>query len=430
MAETGAGRQGGNLALIAGAMVLGSPAVLFRVLEFTSGYYLSENLPQIASLVYGVGIMGAAFVLSWAAEAAQKDVSASLAIAVLAIIALLPEYSVEAYLAWDAGANLSDPDAVRRLAANVTGANRLLIALGWSLVAIVFWFRVRGGLRLPVALTRDLGVLVIATALSFLIFAFGGVMLILGVIMILVYVGYLVLSSMAGSHEPDLSGPSAAIGNLPKMWRRIVVVALLAFAAGLILASVEPFVHGLVLTGRKFGVDEFLLIQWLAPLASESPEIVVALLYTARGNPAAGITVLISAGVNQLTVLIGSMPIIYSLSAGKLLSVHLEHRQVLEFVLTSSLALFAVVLLARRWLGILSAVGLLVLFFAQLVFYTSRDHIILSILLLGAAVGLAIRDPGRIGLLARYVVEDVTNLGRWIMRRPIEQQVSEHEPRL
>ena len=44
----------------------------------------------VLALVFGLAIIGAAFMLSWAAEAAQLDISAGLAIAVLAFIAVLP----------------------------------------------------------------------------------------------------------------------------------------------------------------------------------------------------------------------------------------------------------------------------------------------------------------------------------------------------
>ena len=61
--------------------------------------------PILAAVIYGIGIVGGAFLLSWGAEAAQVDVSASLAIAVLALVAILPEYAIEAVLAWGAGAS-------------------------------------------------------------------------------------------------------------------------------------------------------------------------------------------------------------------------------------------------------------------------------------------------------------------------------------
>ena len=32
-------------------------------------------------------------------------------------------------------------------------------------------------------------------------------------------------------------------------------------------------------SGRRLGIDEFLLIQWLAPLASEAPAVTIAILF-------------------------------------------------------------------------------------------------------------------------------------------------------
>ena len=103
-------------------IVLGFPAVFLRF----SGVHLD---PLLAALIYGIGIVGGAFLLSWAAEVAQMDVSASLAIAVLALIAILPEYAIETVLAIQAGSSFDvvtrevTPE-MGRVAANVTGANR------------------------------------------------------------------------------------------------------------------------------------------------------------------------------------------------------------------------------------------------------------------------------------------------------------------
>ena len=46
---------------------------------------------MVSALVYGVAILGAAFLLNWGAGAAEKEISAGLAIAFIAIIAVLPE---------------------------------------------------------------------------------------------------------------------------------------------------------------------------------------------------------------------------------------------------------------------------------------------------------------------------------------------------
>ena len=57
-----------------------------------------ENDPRLDSIVFGIGIFGAAFLLSWAAEVAQMDIPKGLALAILALIAILPEYAVDLYL--------------------------------------------------------------------------------------------------------------------------------------------------------------------------------------------------------------------------------------------------------------------------------------------------------------------------------------------
>jgi cation:H+ antiporter len=90
-----------------------------------------ENItPGVAVLIAGVAILGAAFLLAWAAETAEKDVPSAFAIAVLAVLAVAPEYAVDALYAWEAGAGSSQ--AANLAVANMTGANRILIGLGWA----------------------------------------------------------------------------------------------------------------------------------------------------------------------------------------------------------------------------------------------------------------------------------------------------------
>ena len=51
---------------------------------------------------------------------------------------------------------------------------------------------------------------------------------------------------------------------------------MFVFAAAVILLCAERFAHALVATGRDVGISEFFLVQWLAPLASEAPELLIA----------------------------------------------------------------------------------------------------------------------------------------------------------
>ena len=84
-------------------------------------------------------ILGSAFLLAWAAEVLQLDISQGLALTVLALIAVLPEYAVDFAFAYKAG---KDPEKYAPLAlANMTGSNRLLIGVGWSLVVLLAAWR-------------------------------------------------------------------------------------------------------------------------------------------------------------------------------------------------------------------------------------------------------------------------------------------------
>ena len=166
-ASNGNGKLWVSVALLGG---VGIPGVIIRF----AGLHLD---PALESLIFGVGIIGAAFLLSWAAEVAQLDVSASFAIAILALIAVMPEYMVEAVLAWDAGEAFKQvaviegavPKEMSLAAANVTGANRLLIGIGWSAVIIIFWLKRRAGFDMRGLLRLELPMLVAATLLTIVV---------------------------------------------------------------------------------------------------------------------------------------------------------------------------------------------------------------------------------------------------------------------
>jgi len=369
--------------------------------------------PILSAMIFGLGIVGGAFLISWAAEAAQVDISASFAIAILALIAILPEYAVEAVLAWEAGqsyvlasqggqvfsAGAAVTDEMERVAANVTGANRLLIGLGWSAVILIFWIKRRMTLNLSGTMGLELIMLSLATTVTFLIFFMQQVHMIVGVALIAMYFVYLWISSTKEAEEPELMGPSLMIGEQSKILRRALVLGLFLYSAIVIIVAAEPFVHALVESGKGLGIDEFILIQWVAPLASESPEIIIAVLFSLRANPVAGLTTLVSAEVNQLTLLVGSMVGIFSLSAGELLSFPLNHMQSVEFLLTAAVSLFALILVVPRIIGWKSGSILLILFLAHLPFTGSADRLYFTYgyLLLSALIGVIYLYKWKIG---------------------------------
>ena len=378
-------------------LLLGVPGAAVRV----SGMDVD---PIVAAAVFGIGIVAGAFLLSWAAEVAELDVSASLAIAVLALIAVLPEYAIEAVLAWDAGSTFDSATGVvteetSRVAANVTGSNRLLIGLGWSAVILIYWLKRRRSLDMRGEMGLEIAMLAIATIVMLAIFFLGMVHVLLAAGLIVLYLAYLWLSSTREVEEPGLIGAAALIGSLPVKWRRTMVVFLFLFAAGVILIAAEPFVDSLIETGESFGIDEFILIQWIAPLASESPEIIVAVLFSLRANPVDGLKALISSGINQFTLLVGSMAVIFSLSAGEVLSFPLDDRQTVEFLLTTAVSAAGLMLVAKRVISWNAGVILLVLFLAHLFFPLPDERLKFAFLYFGVALGLVAIDWHRVKFL-------------------------------
>ncbi|OBA84058.1 sodium:proton exchanger [Mycobacterium sp. 1164966.3] len=358
-------------ALFTGAFI--SPAVVVRILG------LHPN-PVAALLIFGAAVVAASFLLAWAAEAAQIDVSGGLAIAVLALVAVLPEYAVDLYYAYASGHN---PDYTQYATANMTGSNRLLMGLGWPVVVLVGMVVARrvgargnGGLALEPANRVELGFLLIAGVVAFVIPLDGQIHLVLGLALLAWFGFYLYKVSHGDVEEPDLIGTAAALAELPDRIRRIAVFGLFAVSGGLILLCAKPFADNLVAAGTELGVDRFLLVQWLAPLASEAPEFIVATIFAARGKGTAAIATLISSKVNQWTLLIGSLPVAHLLGGGGF-SLGLDPRQVEEVLLTATQTLMGVALILALRFHRFSAWALLALFLVQFPIASTHGRLLL-----------------------------------------------------
>jgi cation:H+ antiporter len=196
--------------------------------------------------------------------------------------------------------------------------------------------------------------LFIASIAAFLIPLSGQISLVLGFALLGFFVFYLWKASRAEASEPDLVGPAARIGDLSRRPRRLLVTVLFVFAAAVILASAEPFAESLISTGTQLGIDRFLLVQWVAPLASEAPEFIVAILFAVHGKGSDAIGMLISSKVSQWTMLVGSLPLAY-LAGGGGTALVLDGRQVEEFLLTAGQTVLGVAALLTlrfpRWLA-------------------------------------------------------------------------------
>ncbi len=347
---------------VALAVLAAAPALCLRL----AGIHIS---PYLALPLFFLAILAAGFLLSWSAETAEEHVSPGVILAVLALITVLPEYAVDIYLSYRAGQNPGSP-YVGFAAANMTGANRLLIGTAWPLIVLLFWWRAgRRAVPLQWHNATEVSFLALASAYSFFIVWKGRIDLFDTAVLMAIFAAYIWRLTRASKAEDDDDndevGPAAGLALLSTPVQWTIIAVLTVFAIAIIAAVTEPFVESLIGAGRSVGINEFLLIQWLAPLASEAPDIVIAILFALALRPTAALALLISDKINQWTLLVGMIPLAFSVGAGRLAALPLDARQHEEFFLTAAQSLFAIALLLRLRLSLPSALVLLGLFASQ-----------------------------------------------------------------
>ncbi len=354
---------------VAAALVAAFPGATVQV----AGLHPS---PLVAAAIYGLAIVGAAFMLAWAAEVIQLDISAGLALALLALVAVLPEYAVDFVFTWRAG---HDPHYAPDALANMTGGNQLLIGVGWSMVVLLAAWQIRrrrrAGMPAPATTDVELGrtqtveiaFLVLATLYGLTLPFHSTLTLFDAAVLVSLFAWYLVRVARMPTETPHLVGPALAISELPVARRRAMVGFLFAGAIAAIVVCAEPFAESLVDTGREFNIDDFVLISLVAPLASEAPELLVAGMFAWRLEADTGLGALVSSKVNQWTLLVGSLPVVYAISSSSLHGLPIDSVQREELFVTAAQSAFAVAVLANRRISVREASALLGLFMVQLV---------------------------------------------------------------
>lgn len=350
--------------------------------------------PELVALLSGLAILGGAFLLTWATELAERDIPQALAILVLALVSVLPEYAVDLHFAWTAGKDISyAPYAV----ANMTGANRLLIGFGWALVVLIHcWRSDAPELVIDHRQRLEIRFLIWATIFAFAIPLSGTINLFDAAVLLVIFLLYAWSAMQTSSEEVELVGPPALIDReFEDLGRRLWALGLFACAAFAILVSAEPFADSLVEIGRSRAIDEFLLVQWVAPLASESPEFLIATLFALRLRGSIGIGALVSSKVNQWTLLVGAIPIAFCLSAGSWNGLPLDERQTEEMFLTATQSLLAAILISDLRFSRIEAVLLAALFGGQFLFTSTHIRYFFIALYLLISVGLLLSSSRR-----------------------------------
>jgi cation:H+ antiporter len=340
---------------IAFAAAFTVPGILVRLTGGAAPYPLQV-------VAYGAAVVAAAFMLAWATEAAQVDIGHGIVIAVVAFVAILPEYIVELHYAFTGQAEY--------VTANLTGASRLLLGFAVALPAVVGLLRGRWGVA-------PIGRLSLASPhrLELAILAFASVWTLRGVtrgeltpldaaVLISLYVLYLRRVAVIGGEAPPPIGVAAQIEELPAAQRRRWVAGLMLYAASVILLTAVPFGDAVLGTGTLIGIKPYLMLQWIIPIATEAPELVVAFVLLTHGRGGQSLAVLLAGAVSQYTLALGSVPLAYQLGVG-VGPLPLPARERIELFLTIGVALYAVASLIMLRLSRADSAMMLALFTAQ-----------------------------------------------------------------
>lgn len=314
-------------------------------------------------------ILFAAVVIAWGAEAAQFFMAQGFALAILALLQTLPEFAVEAVLAWH--------QQVAFLFANLTGALRLLTGLGWPMIyfAAATVHRKRTGkalgcIRLHGHHSVEVMTLMLPLIYMSVVAAKGSLTVWDGVVLIGIYAAYLfVLGKLPPEDEEgidELEAIPRAIVQSPRP-RRIALIGLcFVVGGGLIYLTAEPFLLSLMALAAAVGIPSFVFIQWVAPFVSEFPEM-ASTFYFARTVTKAPMALMnmVSSNINQWTLLAAMLPMLYSFSRGSVSPLVMDERQKLEILMTLGQALVGWLFLVNMELAWWEATVLFVLWVTQ-----------------------------------------------------------------
>ena len=388
-----------------------------KVLAFLS----TAGASALSALWTFPSILASAFLVAWGAEAAQFLISQGLALAILAWLQTLPEFAVEAVIAWDAG---RDPERAHLAVANLTGAIRLLLGLGWPMIYFVFAAagRKTAAERLPaIHLEPEHAVEIVGLVPPLLYF---GVILakrslswVDAVVLTGLYIAYLAVLFRNRPHGVENLTQTPAVSRWAyrrRGWRRQAAIGGLFAAGGFLLyATAHPFLESMLAVAGLLGVSQFVLVQWVAPFLSEFPEKISAFYWARRVTHAPmALMNMVSSNINQWTVLAAMIPLVYGYSSlehhGVWRDFHFYDAQRLEILLTLLQTGLGMMLLANMEFDWLDATILLVLWLAQFLRPSLREEVAVAygIWMAILAVGFAVR--GKALLAPKYFWETVT----------------------
>jgi len=369
-------------------------------------------------------ILGSAFLVAWGAEAAQFLISQGLALAILAWLQTLPEFGVEAVIAWEAG---RDPERAHLAIANLTGAIRLLLGLGWPMIYVVFATAGRrkavgaqhaAPLLPAIQLEREHAVEIVGLVPPLLYFIVILVKQSLSwvdaLVLCALYVAYLwvqLRNPARGGEQLEFAPAVSRWAVRQPGWRRTAAIAGLFTAGGALLyVSAHPFLESMLALAGLLGVSQFVLVQWVAPFLSEFPEKLSAFYWARRVTHAPmALMNMVSSNINQWTVLAAMIPLVYGYSSlrhhGLWMDFHFDAAQRLEILLTLLQTALGMMLLANMEFDWLDASIIFVLWLAQFLHPDWRGQVAVAYGLWMVILGIGFVVRGKPLLAPKYFWE-------------------------
>jgi cation:H+ antiporter len=344
-------------------------------------------------IAYGGAVIAAAFILAWACEAAQAEVARGAVVAAVAFVAILPEFIVEVHFALTGRADY--------VTANLTGASRLLLGVCVALpAALALLPRSRrpqplGRIVLVGAQRVELAILALAGTWALRGAFMGRLTTLDSVVLISLYALYLRRAAASEAEAPAPIGVAAALSELPAAQRRRWVRWLMGFAAVVILLTAVPFGDAVLGSGALVGISPYLLLQWLVPVATEVPELVVACVLLTHGRGGQSVGVLLAGAVSQYTLALGSLPLAFAAGAatGPL---PLAGRERVELFLTVGVALYAVAALLTLRLSRGDSSIMLAVFAGQLLVPSVISRLFFAVVFWAVAMDILFSERRRL----------------------------------
>jgi cation:H+ antiporter len=360
-----------------------------RALKLGLTQVVQTSASPLSALWTFPSVLVSALLIAWAAESAQFLISQGLALAILAWVQTLPEFAVEAVIAWEAG---KDAGKIYLMTANFTGALRLLIGLGWPMIyatAAYFYRRKHGQPLRVIHLDDEHCVEVLALGPPVLYFVViwykASLNLIDALVLLILYCAYLAILKLIPPKDEEKIEEMEAIPRWilrqRPAWRNTFITSLFLGGAAILYFVARPFLESMLALAVSTGVSSFIFVQWVAPFLSEFPEKISA-FYWAKKIDAAPMALMnmVSSNINQWTMLVAMLPIVYSMSQGQVSTIVFDHHQENEILLTITQSLLSMLLLANMKFVWYEAAALFLLWFTQFLF--PQTHVQMSLIYL------------------------------------------------